>query len=507
MRRLVATIVSSSRGSVARLALSGSYDGGPRARVGALAERDWLALALVSASAVLYGGLVGASPKFASVVLAAGIVVALGLFAPVTVLLALLALTAIVPYDFQHPFAIGATETSPGLLPSDALLAAAFLRAVLLVPHMPLDRRRRTAVGLILVFVAITAVQVVHGLSRGGSFSVVGAEFRHLVGFAVLIPVLTIIDDERSRRRLLSGLLVLGLALGLWGIAQWTLKLNFNGTGDLGVRQGVALTTTGVGQLQGGLFIYPVAVLLSLAALTSGAVRSRPVRIALLATFVLNCIDLLVTYERTFWLATLVGAVLILLRSGAQARRRVLAWTPLAAVLVAGAVALTPATFVTAEQRFLSIGEYGKDSSVHYRVVESEHVLAKINEHPLTGSGLGATIYWGRPTEGVPAAYYNYSHDGYLWLAWKIGIPGAALIVALMLTAAFWRGDPDADPVYAAVRRGCQATLVTLLIVSVTFPVFNSLELSSLAGLLLAFAAVPAPGRARAGAWPARARR
>jgi O-antigen ligase len=506
-RELTASLAGAGRASVDRVVLSGNgSDGVALRRLRAVAERDRLALGLACGWAIACGALVGISPKLAEVVLAGGVVLALGLFAPVTVLLALLTLTAVVPYELQHPLAIGATETSPGLLPSDALLGAAMLRAVLLLPQTPIGRPAAFAAGLILVFVAVCTVQIVHGLGLGANLSVVGGEFRHLVGFATLLPVLTILGDERSRRRLFGGMLVLGVLLGVWGIAQWTLKLDFGFAGDLGVRQGVALTTNGVGQLQGGLFIYPVAVLLSLGVLAAGTIRRGPVRLALIATFVLNCVDLLLTYERTFWLATLVGAAIILARAGARARRRALAWAPLALALLVVAVVLSPATFATAEERLLSVGQYGKDSSVQYRVIESRHVLARIQAHPLTGSGLGATIFWGRPNEGVPDKEYNYSHDGYLWLSWKIGIPGAALLVLLMVVAALWRGSPEADPTYAALRRGCQAALVTLLIVSITFPVFNSLPITCLAGVLIGIAAVPAPGAGRRGAWPVRAR-
>jgi hypothetical protein len=457
----------------------------------AVAMSGWPALALCGVAGLVAGGLAAASPKMAAAALAGAAVIALALRAPVTLLLVLLALTAVVPYELQHPFAIGASETSPGLLPSDALLAGAMLRAALLVPGMPLDPRRRLAVVLICAFLLVCALQTVHGLRMGANLSVAGAEFRRLLGFGTLLFALPVLDEAPNRRRILAGMLVLGLVLGLWGIAQWTMHIDFGGAGDFGVRQGVSLTTGGVGQLQGGLFVYPVAVLLSLAALMSGTIESRRARVLTVAVLVLNFADLLLTYERTFWIATVLGAVFLLARSGRAARRRVGRWAPAALVGLAVTIALTPSTFVTAEQRLLSVSQYSSDKSVHYRVVESEHVLAKIRAHPLTGSGLGATIFWGRPEEGVPPQAYNYSHDGYLWLSWKVGIPGALLLLALMATAALWRAEPDVEPLFLAVRRGSQASLLMLLVVSATFPVFNSLQITVLAGLLLAIAAMP----------------
>jgi hypothetical protein len=448
-------------------------------------------MVLLSGWALLCGLLLAGIPKLAVALLAAGVVLTLALRAPVTLLLLLLALTAIVPYEIQHPYAIGASASSPGLLLSDALLLAGLFRAILVLPQMPLDRRRTIAVGVMVCFVVVVGLQAMRGLMLGASLSVIGAEFRHLIGFATLLIAIPILDDPRSRRNLLGCLLALGLALGLWGLAQWVLHLEFGIAGDVGVRSGVSLTTSGSGQLQGGLFGFPVAALLALAALVSGAIRSGLTRAVVVAVLLTNLVDVLLTFERTVWIATLIGAILVLARAGRTARGRALKWSPLVLGVVVVGLLLSPGTFTTASQRLLSIGRYSSDNSVRYRLIESEHVLAKIRAHPLTGSALGATIYWGRPYDGVPPKAYNYSHDGYLWLSWKLGLPAAVLLVGLMLAAVFWRGPPDAEPLVVAVRQGAQAALAALLIVSATFPVFNSLEISCVVGVLLALAAMP----------------
>ena len=251
-----------------------------------------------------------------------------------------------------------------------------------------------------LLFIAVITLQAVRGVRLGASVSVIGAEFRALLGFAAALIAMPILEDRRSCRRLLGALLALGLLLGVSGILQWTFDLGFGEAGGFGVRQGVALTTTGIGQLQGGLFAYPVAVLLSLAALSSRHIRSGPVRWLTVAVLVLNCADLLLTFERTLWIATLAGAAVLLARAGTRARRSAVRWVPGGIAVLLVAVALSPGTFTTAVQRFESVGDYASDNSVRYRLVESEHVLARVYAHPLTGSGLGATVYWGRPWEG-----------------------------------------------------------------------------------------------------------
>jgi hypothetical protein len=459
----------------------------------AVAERNWLVPALLAGLAAVFGVLVAGSPKLAVAVVAAAAMLTLALTAPVTILVLLLALTAIVPYEVQHPLAIGATGNSPGLLFSDALLMSGLFRTILTLPHMRLERRRTIVALVVTCFVAICLVQAVRGIRQGNDFSAIGAEFRNLLGFATVVIAMPILEDKRARTRLLAWMLALGLALGLWGLAQWALHISFGAGGDIGVRQGVSLTTNGQGQLQGGLFVFPIAILLALAALISGQVRNVFTRIALIAVVILNGVALVLTFERAVWVATLAGFCFLIARAGGRARLRAVLWTPVVLALVmAGLSAVAPGAATTARQRLLSIGQYSSDPSVRYRLDESRRVIARIHAQPVAGSGLGATIHWtgsdvrARPRDSV------YTHVGYLWLAWKLGIPAAVLLVSLMLAAAFWRrGPPDGEPLVSSVRAGCQAALLAALVISITFPVFNSLQASSAVGLLIAFAAFP----------------
>jgi hypothetical protein len=463
----------------------------------AVAERDRLVLGLLAGWATIFGILIAGSPKLAVAALAAVAVLTLSLTAPLAVLVVLLALTALLPYEVQHSFAIGASATSPGLLFSDALLLAGLLRVILVVPQMALERRRTIVVAVTACFVLVILVQAVRGVQQGHDFSALGAEFRNLLGFATVLIAMPLLDDAKVRQRLLGWMLALGLALGLWGIAQWVAHINFGVGGDVGVRQGVSLTTNGLGQLQGGLFVYPIATLLALAALLSGQIRAPLTRVASIGVVIVNGVALILTFERAVWVATLTGFVLLLLRAGGLARLRAIIWTPVAIGLVLVSVAwLVPGALTTARQRLVSLAQYSTDPSVRYRVVESRHVVAQIRARPLVGSGLAANIRWGQPYARVPPSDRTYSHVGYLWLAWKLGVPGAALLVGLMLAAALWRGPRNGEPLTEALRRGSQAALIAMLVVSTAFPIFDSLQASCTIGLLIAMAVQP--GRARA---------
>jgi O-Antigen ligase len=278
-----------------------------------------------------------------------------------------------------------------------------------------------------------------------------------------------------------------GIAVGLWGIAQWTLDIPFTASQDAGVRAGVRFTSVGRGQIQGGLFAFPVAVVLATAALLSREVHSTRARAAIVAVIALNVVDLVLTYERTFWVATLVALMVLALKADRRQRLRALALGPALIVLVVAGMAIaTPRDLTAARQRLASIGQYGTDLSVRYRLTESRHVTNEIRAHALTGSGLGATILWGRAYEGVRPTVESFAHNGYLWLIWKLGAPAAALTILLLAWAVLVRAPPGTATTLGALRGGAQAALLLLLLASITFPAFEALGITAVMGLLVA---------------------
>jgi O-antigen ligase len=454
-------------------------------------HRTALHLSAILAASVI-GMLAAARPGLAIAAIGGCALVALAVFAPVFSLVLLLFLTAIVPYGLQNRYSPGGGPGSPGLLPSDVLLLAGLARAALVLPGVRLSRHAAIIAAGIALLVALCAAQFVHGVSAGHAQSDAGAELRTLLAFGVALIALPTLLDAAARERLFLGLCILGLLLGLWGIAQWVVDIPFSVNGDVGVRQGVRLTTAGRGQVQGGLYGFPVAAILALAALLGPDGRSAGRRALLLAVLMVNCVSALLTYERTFWVATLAGFAFVAWRTGPGRRARILALLPaVVAVFVAVVAVVAPREATAARERLLSLGQYGADASVTYRVVESSAVLARIRADPVAGSGLGASILWAPPFVGVRPASAVYSHNGYLWLAWKLGLPGAALVLALLAAAILSRGPPTGTGRSAALRAGAQASLLALLCASVTFPSFNTLSITAVMGLLVALCAAP----------------
>jgi O-antigen ligase len=443
--------------------------------------------------ALLVGLLAGKHASYALALAAVLIVTALAFAAPVTHMTILLILCTIVPFSVTDAYHLGGGGSgNSGLQATDLFLLTGLLRAALVLPQLRLTRRQLTTIALVFVAVAFTVYEAVVGIRSGQLVSEVGQEFRALAGgFAFALIVMTALEDRGAHRRVLKALVFLGLVLGLWGLAQWTLGVGFNGS--FGVRSGVSLTSNGVGQLEGGLSAYPVAIALAVAALTSGALQTWRERAVVWAVLVLNAVSLLLTFERTAWVAAVVAVLLVALRAGRIRRVRALASIVIITIVsVTALAAVSPSTLQTAEQRLLSIGQYQTDNSVRYREVESGFVLAKIRAKPILGWGLGDTIFWGQPWQGDPPQLQSYTHVGYLWLFWREGILGGAVFLLLLAISALWPGRARAGVLVNAVKTGCQASIVAILIMNFAYPEFHQgSQETFLMGLLVAYCALP----------------
>lgn len=453
---------------------------------------------LAVAVAAMVGALAAVRPAMAVALAGGALLMALPFVAPVAHLILLLLITAIVPFDMQNAVAFGGGPGSPGLFVSDVLLAGGLARAVLVLLDTRLERRGRLALAVVVALLGVAVLQTYHGMRAGYDAGTAGSELRVLLGFGAAVIALPLLRVPATRVRLFNGLLVVGLATGLWGIAQWIVDIPFTAAQDAGVRAGVRFTTEGRGQIQGGLFAFPVAVVMAVAALLSHEVRSLRSRALLVAVVALNAVDMLLTYERTFWVATVLALVFVALRATPAQRLRAVALGPaLVGIVLASMAVIAPRDVAAARERLVSLEQYGSDLSVRYRLAETRTVTRAIEAHPIAGSGLGATILWGRPYEGVRPTTESFAHNGYLWLVWKLGAPAAALLVALLAAAVLSRGPP-ATTTAGALRVGAQAALLLLLAASVTFPAFNTLGITAIMGVLVALCAAPRRGGATA---------
>jgi O-antigen ligase len=304
---------------------------------------------------------------------------------------------------------------------------------------------------------------------------------RVILGVATFLLAWPLMGNRSARLRLSRVLIGLGLALGLWGLTQWVFSVHYATSGDVGVMH----TGLATGQLQGGMYAYPVAVTLAWAALVAGQLRNVAIKCLLGVIFCLNAVCVLLTFERTLWVATAVACAFVVVTSGARALLHAIRWVGIGMALLLGAAAIRPAEVSTALERWALVGRVATDNSFKARLFQLQAVGEAISARPVTGSGFGATITWG-VRDFLPTTTTPYTDLGYLWLAWKIGIPAAAILV-LLLGRAVQRRFPSEDTAeWHALRKGSQASLFALLLTCLTFPVFNELSITATMGLLVA---------------------
>lgn len=89
------------------------------------------------------------------------------------------------------------------------------------------------------------------------------------------------------------------------------------------------------------------------------------------------------------------------------------------------------------------------------RVHESSAALREISKQPLFGAGSGEqTLQWSAPDGSV--AFDSYAHDEYLQVAWKSGLVGLALLIAMFgaFAARVRRGRRSARTLWAGAVAG-----------------------------------------------------
>jgi O-antigen ligase len=155
--------------------------------------------------------------------------------------------------------------------------------------------------------------------------------------------------------------------------------------------------------------------------------------------------SLVLSYRRSFWIASALALLLVLLVGLSSPGRRL--FVP-AAVLVAVAIWLLGSTNFQSQSPIVRRAESLAPSSLQtnivdrYRLDERANVLGAIEQHPITG--LGMKIPW-PATFHTPSIEYpegrQYVHFVDLWFWLKLGILGLAAYLMLMVGAMLlaWR--------------------------------------------------------------------
>ena len=324
-----------------------------------------------------------------------------------------------------------------------------------------------------VLFLALVPISVVKAyFFQGLPLKDVLGEGRHLM-YLLLLPLCVAVLDTKARlQRFLVGLLTLGVLFSVGQIVQGIFHVRiFGDAGRMVVAQTLDIKSYDATiSNTGGLNI--IVLVMFTAASWYVLKEIRTFKFVSLLAF--SAVGILLTFGRTTWGAALLGMAVIVYLLGVRKSWPMLLWSLLGATLAfAMLIAVKPAMLDALVARATSVEkeiEYG--SSAAWRYYEAEKVLPQIATHPVLGLGLGAAYRGPAPSDALPEQV-RYIHNGYLFVAAKMGLPALTLLLWCLgvVLARSWRGArtaPDAE--FRGVHAAVCAGVLSVLLASVTEP-------------------------------------
>lgn len=317
----------------------------------------------------------------------------------------------------------GAVFTVAQLLLAGVLFAVALLAAR---PGVGFRLPGPFTMPLALLALATVLASVTGYYGGGSATDVLTPAF--LLAPLVLLPILIVTAARRSGdgRRLVRVGVALAAARTILGLAAFA----FVGQIDPGLGD----RSTSYEPASNWLV---VVLILGLSAALLRRIR-LPGRLLVFLPLALAALTL--SYRRSFWIAAVLGLVLVLVIASGQVGRRLI--VPVVVVIGVGIfLALSSGVVgqlqgpVAARLESLNPSKVAANDQDRYRIGERKNVLAEIRDHPLTGLGLGVDWRGRYPVTISFTDQRNYVHMGLLWFWLKLGLLGAIAYLWIFGTA------------------------------------------------------------------------
>lgn len=275
---------------------------------------------------------------------------------------------------------------------------------------------------MLLVLAMIAGVVTGHANGAGLRFAIAS---EHVLFYLLTLPiaVANLQLDRAQVTRLLGGLAALATVKAGLGLVEVA--------GHYGQTIEGANTLTYYEPTSNWLIM--IALLAVIAAALSRASAPRWLLVSGIPLFA--C--LLLSYRRSFWIASVLGLLLVVLLASSPAGRRVILQGAVAvavAIWLIGSVSFQSQIPIVKRAASLAPSKLEANLEDRYRLDERANVLAEIRAHPI--SGLGVTIPWAATTRPLPVEHEEgrlYVHFAALWYWLKLGILGLAAYVAIIL--------------------------------------------------------------------------
>jgi O-antigen ligase len=295
----------------------------------------------------------------------------------------------------------------------------------------------------LLLLMAAVAVGGVMGLAGGASPTNIFYVLRVYIYFLIIpLVVRNVLDDRAKQRLFVIGAAALATFKGIEGCVAYAL----GGGREI---EGTTLT-----------FFEPTAnwmVILFLLGVLACRIVGKRMPWWIVPASLVSFLALVLSFRRSFWIAAVLGAiVVVVVATGQHGWRRLL---PAVAAFVAAVTVVLffagPTGSAGVPQPVLDRAESINPTSVQasksdrYRLTEQRNVLAEISSHPVTGLGLGVSWEARYPLSASFQGSRGYSHN-ILYNYWlKMGILGVLAYVWLMLAVLWaawkvWRSRAEA---------------------------------------------------------------
>ena len=265
-------------------------------------------------------------------------------------------------------------------------------------------------------------------------------------------------------------LLAIGLSVSTLALIQYTTGVHILGTGrvtELKLSEGEGVVRV---QIYGFIFV-TLTMIISVAMLASRHVKLPPY-VVLLSISILG---LYVNFGRAVWIWSAAGVVLLLYFLPIEDAKRLIPKLALFVVIgIGGLYIVNPSAVERAVDRISSVQqEGGKSTSYGWRKLENKEGVNVILRSPFFGVGLGGEY---RPWLGEIREFEDhtrYIHNVYLFFAVKLGLPGATLLILVLLNIWMFaiktiKTTADINQKYLAI--GVSAALPVFFMLNITQP-------------------------------------
>lgn len=424
------------------------------------------------------------SPVWVLGALTAGLIVVAAFERPEIALLGILALTSSIVFESSLPLIpVGFGSLH---IPDIILLALLSLIAVRRLAEPDFAIIRTPLDWPLLAFFAVALLATFVAILQGSLDAVTARRaIRTATYYLTFFVVTNLVREKGQLRLLLRGISLLAVIVAVAMVAQFLLGASLSFLP--GRVEGLSAGHSGVTRvLPPGQSIILVSFIVTSVLLALRRFKLIPV--PMLLQWGLVGLAVVLTFNRSFWVAVLLALFLLFLLTRGFDRARLLGLILIALTL--SVLVLLSALMVSESQtvafvraafdRFATLfsPETTYESSLQWRYVENEYAFAQIAAHPVLGLGLGAQY---RPFDSRIDRFGQgwdarvYIHNAHLWIMLNTGLPGYICLIWLSLAFLVrgfrhWREIWDAE--MRATVLGFTLTYLGIQFTAIVNPIF-----------------------------------